>query len=150
MQKKIEKVFVDYGYGFPVKLLNVPMVKVRGHYTPVIDYNLLPKVVLNQLSKKEGRLTGSEVRFIRHFFAMNLQEFAKRFSVSHPAVIKWESRAHRPTGMNWATEKDMRLFMKLALSSNPQELRKLYEELQESPSGHEAISIDVKLFKLAA
>ena len=42
---------------------------------------------------------------------MTLQEFAKRFCVSHVAVIKWERANRVATAMNWTTEKDIRLFI---------------------------------------
>lgn len=131
MEKKIQKTFIDHGFGFKVKLLNVPMIKVRGAWTPDIDYNLLTEAILKALCEKPARLTGHEVRFIRLHFEMTLQEFAKRFSVSHAAVIKWEKMKNKPTSMNWATEKDLRLFLLSQLSSRPKDLAALYGELEE-------------------
>jgi len=108
-EKKIQKRYVDHGFGFPVAYLNVPMVKIRGEWTPDINYNKVSSLLLIALSQKPARFTGSEIRFIRHSFQMTLENFAKRFSVSHPAVIKWERSGMKATGMNWATEKDIRL-----------------------------------------
>ena len=42
---------------------------------------------------------------------MTLQAFAARFGVSHVAVLKWEQRGNKPTGMTWSAEKDIRLFI---------------------------------------
>lgn len=133
-QHKIQKSFTDVGLGFPVRLLNVPMIKVRGKWTPNIDYNRLTEAVLHALCEKPVRLTGNEVRFIRLHFEMTLQEFAERFAVSHAAVIKWEKTKDEPTGMNWASEKDLRLFVLTKISAQPEDLAHLYQELEHSKS----------------
>jgi len=138
-QSKIQKTFIDCGFGFPVKLTNVPMIKIRDSWTPDIDYARLAKGVLLALSKKLVRLTGNEVRFIRQHFEMTLENFAKRFAVSHPAVIKWERAGDEPTSMNWSTEKDLRLFILFKLNSNPKELSDLYLELEMARSDRKKI-----------
>ena len=43
---KVESRFEYIGLGFPVILLNVPLIEVRGMWTLNIDCNLLQKVVL--------------------------------------------------------------------------------------------------------
>ena len=90
METKIQKEFIDNGFGFPVHLRNVPMVKVRGEWTPKVNYNHLAESLLHALSFKPTRLTGLEIHFIRNHFEMTLKEFSKRFCVSHVAVMKWE------------------------------------------------------------
>lgn len=129
-EQKIQKSFVDTGLGFPVRLLNVPMIKIRGRWTPNIDYGRLTDAVLRALCAKPVRLTGNEVRFIRLHFEMTLQEFAARFAVSHAAVIKWEKSKDDSTGMNWASEKDLRLFILSKLSARAEALAQLYQELE--------------------
>lgn len=143
-REKIKKTFIDRGFGFAVKLLNVPMIEIRGIWTPNIDYNLLAEGVLRALCEREGRLTGNEVRFIRLHYEMTLQEFAKRFSVSHAAVIKWEKMKNRPTAMNWASEKDLRLFLLSKLSKKARDLTNLYQKLEiEKKDLSEVIRLDV-------
>ncbi|MBI4862306.1 MAG: hypothetical protein HY815_18915 [Candidatus Riflebacteria bacterium] len=109
LERKRQGVFIDRGFGFPVELRNVPMVLVRGSWTPDIDLDRLEQLLLHALVFKPCRLTGDEVRFIRTSLALTLQQFAARFNVSHPAVMKWERRGTRATAMDWATEKDIRL-----------------------------------------
>ena len=141
MERKIQKTFVDEGFGFKITLLNVPIVKVRGVWTPDVNYNELSKVVLLALCEKPARLTGNEVKFIRQHFEMTLQDFAKRFCVTHPGVLKWEKNKNRPTGMNWATEKDIRLFVLAKL--RPLGLAELYSGLEkEAPSKSEPLKVD--------
>ena len=144
-QTKIQKVFVCYGCGFPVKLLNVPMIKVRGIWTPNINYNHLTETVLKALYIKPARLTGNEIRFIRLHFEMTLQAFARRFGVSHVAVIKWQEMKNRPTTMNWATEKDLRLFIYTKLKITPRELIDLYQFLEEiKPRKQTPLQLDIE------
>ena len=125
--------------------MNVPMIKVRGHWTPKVNYNELATVVLRALAHKESRLTGNEIKFIRTHFEMTLQEFAKRFCVSHVGVMKWEKTKNHATAMNWMTEKDIRLFVLTRLAAKAKEFAKLYEELQALPAGKsEPIHLDAK------
>jgi hypothetical protein len=149
MKTKIQKEFIDTGFGFPIRLVNVPMVKVRGKWTPKISYNELALEVLRALAHKESRLTGNEIKFIRTHFEMTLQEFAKRFCVSHVGVMKWEKTLNQPTAMNWSAEKDIRLFVLTRLAAKAQELASLYDDLQALPEGKsEPIHLDAK--KIAA
>ena len=150
MEKKIKRTHIDHGFGFPVKLLNVPMIEVRGEWTPAINYSLLTEVVLRELCVKDARLTGSEVKFVRQHFEMTLQEFAKRFGVTHPGVLKWEAARNKPTGMNWATEKDIRIFALLKLKSKSSEVVELYNMLEEVMKGRRTEAVEVDARKVAA
>ena len=150
MENRTKKCHIDRGFGFPVKLLNVPMTKIRGEWTPAINYNLLAQVVLRELCEKEGRLTGNEVRFIRQHFEMTLQAFAKRCGVTHPGVLKWEKMKNKPTGMNWSSEKDIRLFVLLKLSSRSKEIVDLYAMLEEVMDERRDFEYQVDARKLAA
>lgn len=147
---KIEKYLIDTGFGFPVVLLNVPMVEVRGIWTPDIDYNKLTNEVLKSLAVKPARLTGNEVRFIRLTFEMTLKEFATRFYVTHPCVINWEKEKGNPTGMNWITEKDIRLFVFDKITEKD-DFRQIYERLELEPQGDfdKKPEIDIKKLKIA-
>src|SRR3989338_2931031 len=125
MEKKIQRVFIDHGFGFPVKLLNVPMIKVSGNWTTNVNYDRIATLVLEELCWKDSRLTGNEIKFIRHYFKMTLQSFAKRFYVTHAGVIKWEKTKTKTTEMAWTTEKDIRLFVLSNLEASPKEIAEL-------------------------
>ena len=128
MDTKTQKKYIDTGFGFPVHLSNVPMIKVRGHWTPKINYAKLSDSVLNFIVHKKAKLTGDELKFIRNKFEMTLTQFAEKFYVTHPAVSKWESQKDKPTKMNWATEKDIRLYAYQTL--NGKDFDKVYDELR--------------------
>lgn len=80
---------------------------------------------------------------------MTLQNFAQRFSVSHPAVLKWEKTASKPTAMTWATEKDLRLHILAKLEAKPSALVALYSDLEREAS-KSAAPVEIDAAKLAA
>lgn len=131
MERKIESQFIDHGCGFPVLLLNVPMIKMRGKWIPDFDYEMLEKSVLLDLCRKPYKLTGNEIRFIRLYFEMTFQAFAKRFGVQHPTVVKWEKFKDASTNMTLGTEKDIRLFVIKELRGKKY-IGDLYTELEQA------------------
>jgi hypothetical protein len=141
---KIEKRFVYDGFGFPVVFLNVPMIEVRGTWTPKVDYNKLARALVLALAHKPARLTGSEIRFVRHFFEMTLESFGKRFDVTHSGVLKWEAAGQRAPALKWPVEKDIRLFILDQLDVRPKEFKGAYESLREGAKvSSEPIEMDV-------
>lgn len=131
MQTKIQKKFIDYSLGFPIIILNAPMVKARGAWALNVNYNKYQEAVLSLLTYKPAKLTGNEVQFIRKYFQMTIRAFAERFSIKHSAVIKWEKKEDNATKMAWTTEKDIRLFIMDELKKRATELQKLYRNLKE-------------------
>ena len=65
---------------------------------------------------------------------MTVRDFAERFSVKHPAVIRWEKTRDKPTKMAWTTEKDIRLFILDELNKKASEFYKLYRILVKEAS----------------
>lgn len=143
-KNKIQKKFIYEGFGFPVILLNVPMVQVRGDWTPKVDYNVLEQRVLLALAQKPSRLTGDEIRFVRHSFEMTLTAFGDRFDVSHPAIIKWERSGDEAPAIKWPIEKDLRLFILDQLQVKPKAFKETYESLrQEAHNKPKPIEMDI-------
>ena len=103
------KIFEYDGLGFPITLLNFPLIEVRGVLVPNIDYNVLQKNVLFALSRKPHPLTGNEVRFIRQYLQMTYTEFANRFGVTHASVIHWEKSKNTFAKIQPTTELCIRL-----------------------------------------
>ena len=130
MERKKIKQFLYEGLGFPIYLLNVPMVKTRGEWTPDIDYNQLQKTILITLAKKPTSLTGNEIHFIRKYFRKTLEAFGLEFGVSHVAVIDWEKEENRPVKINPATEKCIRLFILDKLHIGDHKFRESYHEVE--------------------
>ncbi len=145
MKKKFQKTYQDHGFGFSVTLLNAPMIEIRGEWVPDINQKVLQQRVVEALVMKQSKLTGNEIHFIRLFAEMTLSQFAERFDVTHPAVLKWEKAKNHVTGMTWTTEKDIRLFALEMLAPKDKEFRSVYEMLTdvavEKPA---AIKIDLE------
>lgn len=129
MKQKSSPLFVYEGLGFPVHLLNVPMIKTRGEWIPDINYEQLQKAVLVALAQKPFSLTGNEIRFIRHYFEKTLTDFGREFGVSHAAVIEWQNKENDPIKMNPATEKCIRLFILDAISVPDKKFREFYHHI---------------------
>lgn len=111
MKKQITERFEYDGLGFPIVLLNVSMRTIRGEEVPDIDYNVLQRVVMENLSHKPVPLSGNEIRFIRQYLRMTLVEFAKHFGVTHAAVIKWEKTGNNLAKITPSTELYIRLYI---------------------------------------
>lgn len=134
MKRKMSTRVVYHGFGFPVTLHHVPMVYLRGAWTPDVNYEHLQRALLRALAEKPARLSGREVRFIRLAAGMTLQQFAKRFGVTHPAVLKWERAGIRSTGMGWSTEKDIRLDVISRFEKKADRFYRVYRDLESQPT----------------
>lgn len=126
MKRKIEKQFTYEGLGFVVELLNVPMIEVRGIWTPDIDYNLLQKVVLRALAHNPAPLTGNHIKFIRSWLALSQEEFGKIFGVRHSAVVKWEKFRDHSAKISLNTEREIRMHILDALLKKAEDFRNAY------------------------
>ena len=107
---KIVEEYIEYGCGFPIRLINVPMIEDEGEWIPDIDYNKLDKLVLLEICKMPYRLTGNQIRFIRLYFEKTLEAFAAMLKVKHSTVMHWEKKRHG-TNITWGTELAIRLFV---------------------------------------
>ncbi len=111
MEHKIFEQYLYKGLGFPVLLLNVPMVKFDDDWALDLDHELLERGVLLRLCQKSSSLKGNEIKFIRTFFSKTLQQFGDQFRVTPACVKKWEDRGDQFTSMHETTEKMIRLFV---------------------------------------
>ncbi|MBS0603733.1 MAG: hypothetical protein JSS60_01710 [Verrucomicrobia bacterium] len=128
METKRVKRFTYEGLGFPIVLINVPLVKKRDVWTPAIDYNKLQKGVLLALTQKPIALTGNEVHFIRTYFEMTLESFGKYFGVTHVAVLTWEKMGNKLAKINPTTDLWIRLFILDKLNQNNKIFRDAFRE----------------------
>lgn len=117
------------GFGFPVVLHNVPMINVRGVWTPDIKWNRLEKIVLLLLAHHPVELTGDQIRFIRHSMELNQRKFSDLFGITHAAVVKWESSHEKPAKMQMTTQIAIRLRILDNLIKDDKEFRIAYHNL---------------------
>ncbi len=128
-KRKIEKAYIYNGFGFPVVLHNVPMINVRGVWTPEIKWNRLEKIVILLLAHHPAMLTGNQIRFIRHSMEMNQREFSGLFHITHAAVVKWEKSHDKPAKMQMTTQVAIRLHILDDLIKDDKEFRMAYHNI---------------------
>jgi DNA-binding transcriptional regulator YiaG len=126
MKNRKKTTFVFQGFGFPIKLIDVPIRKVLGHWVIDIEMGKLEIVVLQALIYRPTLLNGDELRFIRKYLSMTTSEFGKLFGVSHVAVVKWESGK---THTSPSTEICVRLHVLNHLRAMDKDFRHLYNTL---------------------
>lgn len=63
------------------------MAKIRGVWTPDINYNELEKALLLALASKQTRLTGGEISFIRKYFEMSTHTNSQNASSFHTRLL---------------------------------------------------------------
>lgn len=126
-KQKIEKMFIYSGLGFPVVLRNVPMIELRGVWTPDIDFNILQKVVLLALAHHPANLTGNQIHFIRTWLELTQTEFGKLLGVTHSAVVKWEKAENESSKMNISTQRELRLYLLDHLLLKDEDFRKAFK-----------------------
>lgn len=109
---------------------NVSLVEVQDEWIVDIDYTSLAKSVLIFLVRQPNPLTGNEIRFIRYYFDLTLRDFAQRFGVKHPTVLKWEQKNDLSAGITWGIEKDIRLFILDKLCPSNKDFREGYRAIK--------------------
>lgn len=98
--------------GFPLLLVDPPMVEVRGQQIPDVNLRELQEAVFHLLIIKPARLTGAEVRFIRKHLRLRQADLARVLNMAnHSVVSQWESREDEPAGMEYNTEVLLRVWM---------------------------------------
>lgn len=112
------------GFGFPIKLVEVPIKLVDGEEVLDIDLYKLQILVIKHLIYKPTPLKGKQLRFIRKFLEMSTTDFAKKIGVTHPTILKWEQET---TPINPAAEFCIRLYALQRIQKD--DLRRLCEEI---------------------
>lgn len=119
-----KKAMVYKGLGFPITLVNPKIRKMAGEEVLDINMNKLQIAVLKYLIFKKTPLKGEHLRFIRKFFEMSTTEFAKKFGVTHPTILKWEKNQN---SIAPATDFYIRLFILQHIQE--QDLKRLCNEI---------------------
>jgi DNA-binding transcriptional regulator YiaG len=147
IKTKMVREYIDDGNGFPVLLKNVTMRWLQGDWVADINYNWLDAETVLFLARKPARLTGVEVRFLRHRCEMTYQKFADLFGVAPQAVMKWEKAGAKPTRMAWTTEKDLRLTVLERAGVSRSEFMDAFRTLREAPKAAAAAPLTLDLKK---
>jgi len=118
--------------GFPVLLVNPRMVEVRGERVPDVNLRQVQEAAYRQLVCKPGRMTGSEVRFIRKYLRLRQSDFAAVLNMAnHSVVSQWESRGDEAAGMDYNTEVVLRVWMAARIGQAARLLELLEKDLKD-------------------
>ncbi len=129
-----KKKIVYKGFGFPIIIPDAHIRVIAGEKVLDIDMNKLQIVVLKLLIFKPTPLTGEQLRFIRKYLGMSTTEFAKKFGVTHPTIIKWEKNQN---SINPTTDFYIRLLILQKFQED--DLRRLCAEITaESLAAHKS------------
>lgn len=129
MKNEKKSTFVYRDLGIPVKLINAPMKRMGGEWVLDLDMELLQRIVLEAIVHKPSLLSGLEIRYIRKYMYLSMEEFGKEFGVSHAAVSKWENSKN---GISPALDVCIRLYIMEYLKAKDIEFRKLYRDINLS------------------
>lgn len=91
--KEVVKEFIYEGFGFPVKLYNVILIKDRDYTYPLIALNDLMFKVATALIIRNEKLSGAKLKFLRKFCNKSLDDFAKILEVSKTTILNWEKES---------------------------------------------------------
>jgi DNA-binding transcriptional regulator YiaG len=113
MSNKQVKIIDEYRadeLGLPVLIKRVPIIEIDGREVMDIDYTKISEVLFAALIIKPFPLTGAEVRFMRLFMGLTLENLANSLHVTHPTILSWEKCGNEPTKMTDSTEAILRIF----------------------------------------
>ncbi len=68
----VMKAYKDHGLGFPVTLLNVPMIQMRGQWVSNVNHKELQEKVIGGLVSKKKKNIVVTVCFLRGFFKFHV------------------------------------------------------------------------------
>jgi len=135
--------------GFPVVLVDPPLIEVRGQQVPEVNLKDLQAAVLRLLVVKPARLSGAEVRFIRKYLRLRQADLAEVLNMAnHSVVSQWESRDDEPTGMEYNTEVLLRIWM-AAKAGEPELAQDLLEHRLKNLAPRSTTPLEVPLAKVA-
>ena len=90
-----------------------------------------PPVAFSALISKTGRLTGSELLFVRSYLGLTQLQFSKQVGLAnHSRVSQWEKKGLKATGMDYPAELTVRLIMAAAIEE--QLISKVYKILAKN------------------
>ena len=107
---KLEQYDVKGATAIAFIILNPKFRSVAGERVLDLDFDKVAAEVFPLVISKKGRLTGGEIKFIRHYLSMNQSAFAEAMGLSdHSTVSRWEKAANKITRMDLHTESIIRM-----------------------------------------
>lgn len=140
------KTYETHALGFPLIIIN-PKFKTRaGQKTLDINFEALSRIAFQAVIKKQGRLTGGEIKFIRGFLGLNQTEFADAMGLKgHSQVSKWEKNPEKLTRMSIHQEYVIRIkSLRIMDIRATNAVVDLFDKLKETKGAGKSIEIDAQ------
>jgi len=134
--------FIYEGLGFPIVLVGFKTKKIRGEVFPEVNFKDLQAMAFSALVSKPGRLTGSELLFVRSYLGLTQLQFSKQVGLAnHSRVSQWEKRGLKATGMDYPAELTIRLIMASAIEDRL--ISKTYKVFAKNPIKDSTTPVEV-------
>lgn len=103
--------------GFPIIIVNPSYIEFEGEKVLDVSPKKIQDHIFGLLINKPSRLTGAEVRFMRHYMELTQEALAEKLLLTNTSTVsKWESTNQAFTGMDRQTELVLRMRCKLHLN----------------------------------
>lgn len=133
MAKRMVRKYVYEGFGFPIVLNKVMLREFEGGWYPEIDHHDLALKTIKNLPLQHQRITGAQLKFIRHYFDMTLDKFAKDVVFKSKSDLMKLEKALKPK-MTVSDEMMLRLYIHGKVSVKTQKDKagffKIYQKIR--------------------
>jgi hypothetical protein len=136
MKSKIQDEYVTEIFGFPVKILNCPMVEFEGQWLPKIDHERMGNLLFIELLKSKHRLTGHQVRFMREHLRLKQTDMKALCGWDQSNMSRTEANEDRAAFLSDANLMGFKIQMGRLF------IKKLEQELEEEMK-REVNSVDL-------
>ena len=82
---------------------------MTGTCRSTFNYKELQDLLFRALIRKPAKLSGAEVKFLRHHLEMTQSHFTKLLTIERSLVSRWQSKDLKATGMTMHAEVFLRL-----------------------------------------
>jgi putative zinc finger/helix-turn-helix YgiT family protein len=148
MKRKTETVRHDAG-GLNVSLVGVPVYrcpKCGAHEVAIVNLGGLHREIAHALARRPERLQSAEIRFMRKYLGLSMEDLAKRLKTGLDTVKHWEAK--RARRMNPQAEMLLRLHVLMDQAIEGYGLEEV--SLTDAPPGMLKAMPDDSSWKVAA
>jgi DNA-binding transcriptional regulator YiaG len=103
------KTYIFTGFGFEILLKDVVIKSVDGVEYPDINMSKLKNDTTRALLTSKQSLTGNQLKFIRTYLQMSLDELSAKIHIPASTLRSWENKGAAFTGLSIDQEKAFRI-----------------------------------------
>jgi len=107
---RVEERYTGHQLGFPILFHDMPISKFMGREFAQVDWEEIQKTAFSALIIKPALLSGNEVKFMRTFMELSIEDLARGMKLPPEVIALWEMKEDKPTGMSKGLEAVFRIF----------------------------------------